>query len=152
MRDSSLLEIEESVGSYTKGFFDTIENFFSMFDFMKPMKKHNKEGDQKKEEDLLSKLDSNKRSENSKSTDPFKPLLSLSAVQRPPDAGQLVSESADIKLDLKDDLQQKVMLESLKDALYMGTIYIGTPISQPIKVAFDTGSEFLAITSSLCSD
>ena len=78
--------------------------------------------------------------------------ISLTTVQRPPDAGQLVSESADIRLDIKEDLQQKVILESLNDALYLGTIHIGTPNSQPIRVAFDTGSEFLAITSSLCSD
>lgn len=81
-----------------------------------------------------------------------RPLMALTAVQRPPDAGQLISETADIRLDIKADLQQKVILESLKDALYLGTIHIGTPASQPIKVAFDTGSEFLAITSSLCSD
>lgn len=59
---------------------------------------------------------------------------------------------ADIRLDIKEDIQQKVILESLKDSLYLGTIYIGTPVSQPIRVAFDTGSEFLAITSSLCND
>lgn len=40
----------------------------------------------------------------------------------------------------------------MRDSLYLGTIHIGSPTSQPIKVAFDTGSEFLAITSSLCSD
>lgn len=43
-------------------------------------------------------------------------------------------------------------LESRGDALYLGTIYIGSPNSQPAKLVFDTGSEFLAVTSTLCSD
>lgn len=34
---------------------------------------------------------------------------------------------------------------------YMGTILIGSNQS-PVKVLFDTGSDFLAITSSLCND
>jgi hypothetical protein len=34
----------------------------------------------------------------------------------------------------------------------MGTLYVGTPDSQPVTVVFDTGSEYLAITSSLCDD
>jgi hypothetical protein len=34
----------------------------------------------------------------------------------------------------------------------MGTVYIGTPVSQPANVVFDTGSEYLAVTSSLCDD
>lgn len=29
---------------------------------------------------------------------------------------------------------------------------MGYPVTQPVKVAFDTGSEFLAITSTLCDD
>lgn len=34
----------------------------------------------------------------------------------------------------------------------MGQVYIGTPESQPANVVFDTGSEYLAVTSSLCND
>jgi hypothetical protein len=34
----------------------------------------------------------------------------------------------------------------------MGTVYMGSPKSQPARVVFDTGSEYLAITSSLCDD
>jgi len=45
-----------------------------------------------------------------------------------------------------------VPLDFQNDALYVGTIYVGTPQSQPAKVVFDTGSEYLAITSALCDD
>jgi hypothetical protein len=34
----------------------------------------------------------------------------------------------------------------------MGTIYMGSPVSQPSRLVFDTGSEYLAVTSSLCDD
>lgn len=34
----------------------------------------------------------------------------------------------------------------------MGTVYLGTPVSQPANVVFDTGSEYLAVTSALCDD
>jgi hypothetical protein len=34
----------------------------------------------------------------------------------------------------------------------MGTIYMGSPVSQPARVVFDTGSEYLAVTSTLCDD
>jgi hypothetical protein len=34
----------------------------------------------------------------------------------------------------------------------MGTVHMGSPVSQPARVVFDTGSEYLAITSSLCDD
>ena len=55
-------------------------------------------------------------------------------------------------LDVKDDLSLKVPLESVNDALFVGTIYIGSPLSQPARVVFDTGSEYLAVTSALCDD
>ena len=54
--------------------------------------------------------------------------------------------------DVKDDQSLKVPLENLNDALYVGTIYLGFPKSQPAKVIFDTGSEYLGVTSSLCDD
>lgn len=34
----------------------------------------------------------------------------------------------------------------------MGTVFLGTPVSQPANVVFDTGSEYLAVTSALCDD
>jgi hypothetical protein len=32
------------------------------------------------------------------------------------------------------------------------TVYLGSPDSQPANVVFDTGSEYLAVTSALCDD
>ena len=46
----------------------------------------------------------------------------------------------------------KVPLESINDALFVGTIYLGSLESQPAKLVFDTGSEYLAVTSALCDD
>jgi len=65
---------------------------------------------------------------------------------------QLVSEVADNTEDMKDDIQLQVPLISRNDAVYMGTLYMGSPLSQNAKVVFDTGSEYLAVTSSLCDD
>mmetsp|Transcript_12516 Transcript_12516/g.21062 ORF Transcript_12516/g.21062 Transcript_12516/m.21062 type:complete len:191 (+) Transcript_12516:261-833(+) len=65
---------------------------------------------------------------------------------------QLVSEVADQSEDNKDDLKLQVPLTSRNDAVYMGTIYMGSPTSQPTRVVFDTGSEYLAVTSALCDD
>lgn len=65
---------------------------------------------------------------------------------------QLVSEQADSSEDNKDELQLQVPLESRNDAVYMGTVYVGSPDSQPANVVFDTGSEYLAVTSTLCDD
>ena len=55
-------------------------------------------------------------------------------------------------IDVKDELSLKVPLESINDALFVGTIYLGSLESQPAKVIFDTGSEYLAVTSALCDD
>jgi len=49
-----------------------------------------------------------------------------------------------------DDL--RVPLMSFKDASYLGNVYLGAPKSQPAKVVFDTGSEYLIVTSVLCND
>jgi hypothetical protein len=54
--------------------------------------------------------------------------------------------------DNRDELQLQVPLISKNDAVYMGTVYLGSPESQPANVVFDTGSEYLAVTSSLCDD
>eukprot|EP00356_Strombidium_inclinatum_P011500 CAMPEP_0170482176 /NCGR_PEP_ID=MMETSP0208-20121228/2310_1 /TAXON_ID=197538 /ORGANISM="Strombidium inclinatum, Strain S3" /LENGTH=495 /DNA_ID=CAMNT_0010754983 /DNA_START=166 /DNA_END=1652 /DNA_ORIENTATION=+ len=65
---------------------------------------------------------------------------------------QLVSEVADISEDVRDDLKLQVPLVSKNDAVYLGTVFMGSPNSQPARVVFDTGSEYLAITSVLCDD
>lgn len=57
-----------------------------------------------------------------------------------------------IGVDLKDEVKLRVNLESQDDALFVGTVYIGAPHSQPARVIFDTGSEHLAITGGLCSN
>ena len=36
--------------------------------------------------------------------------------------------------------------------MYMGTIFLGYPYSQPVRVVFDTGSENLVVTSEMCFD
>ena len=53
---------------------------------------------------------------------------------------------------MKNEPKLQVPLESRNDAVYIGTVYLGTPNSQPANVVFDTGSEYLAVTSSLCDD
>ena len=63
-----------------------------------------------------------------------------------------LSVDARIGIDLKDDKKLRVNLESEDDALFVGTLYVGAPHSQPVKVIFDTGSEHLAITSALCNN
>lgn len=39
-----------------------------------------------------------------------------------------------------------------KDAAFVGQLDIGSPKKQPINLIFDTGSEYLVVTSNLCSD
>jgi hypothetical protein len=63
-----------------------------------------------------------------------------------------LSVDARIGVDLKDEKKLRVNLESEDDALFVGTLYVGAPHSQPVKVIFDTGSEHLAITSALCNN
>lgn len=63
-----------------------------------------------------------------------------------------MSEHANLAEDMKDEIKLQVPLESRNDAVYLGTVYLGSPNSQPATVVFDTGSEYLAVTSSLCDD
>ena len=65
---------------------------------------------------------------------------------------QLVSESAEAMDDNTSDMALNLPLTSRNDAVYMGTIFMGSPNSQPAHVVFDTGSEYLAVTSALCDD
>ena len=57
-----------------------------------------------------------------------------------------------IGYDLKNDLRMRVNLESQDDALYIGTLYLGAPKGQEVRVIFDTGSEHLAVTGNLCNN
>lgn len=45
----------------------------------------------------------------------------------------------------------RVELTNDDGAGYVGTIFVGTP-PRPSKVIFDTGSDYLALTSDLCND
>lgn len=50
------------------------------------------------------------------------------------------------------EMKLRVPLTNMNDAIYQGTIYLGSPVSQPAKLIFDTGSEYLIVTSVLCDD
>ena len=65
---------------------------------------------------------------------------------------QLVSEEGDRSEDMSRQLKLQVPLINMDDAIYEGTMYLGSPMSQPIRVIFDTGSEYLIVTSVLCDD
>ena len=67
-------------------------------------------------------------------------------------SGELVSEKADQNLDLKLQKNHQIRLQNQDDVIFLGTIHLGMPNTQPVKVAFDTGSEFLVVTSSFCDD
>ena len=45
----------------------------------------------------------------------------------------------------------RVELDNEDGAGYVGTIFLGSQ-EQPARVLFDTGSDYMAVTSSLCSD
>ena len=64
----------------------------------------------------------------------------------------MLAVASKIGLDLKDELRLRVNLESEDNALYVGTLFVGAPHSQPVRVIFDTGSEHLTVTSSLCNN
>jgi hypothetical protein len=57
---------------------------------------------------------------------------------------------APVKPSLSDK-GYRVELTNDDGAGYVGTIFVGSE-EKPVKVLFDTGSDFLAITSSLCND
>lgn len=46
----------------------------------------------------------------------------------------------------------RVDLVARSDSVFMGTLFLGSPESQPVRLVFDTGSEFLAVTSNFCFD
>ena len=50
------------------------------------------------------------------------------------------------------ELKLQVPLTNMGDAIYQGVVYIGSPESQPARLIFDTGSEYLIVTSILCDD
>lgn len=65
---------------------------------------------------------------------------------------QLISESGEVNEDMAKMEDLRVPLQSFRDASYLGNVYLGAPKSQPAKVVFDTGSEYLIVTSVLCND
>lgn len=65
---------------------------------------------------------------------------------------QLVSEEGDRSEDMSRQLKLQVPLINMDDAIYEGTMYLGSPASQPVRLIFDTGSEYLIVTSALCDD
>lgn len=48
---------------------------------------------------------------------------------------------------LKGGKSSETDLDNWRDASYIGTLYLGTPQSQPVRLIFDTGSEYFAVTS-----
>ena len=44
------------------------------------------------------------------------------------------------------------LINILEDAEFAGKIYLGGPKSQPATLVFDTGSEYVTVTSSLCAE
>ena len=44
------------------------------------------------------------------------------------------------------------LINVLEDAEFAGKVYMGGPKSQPVTLVFDTGSEYLTVTSSLCAE
>ena len=65
---------------------------------------------------------------------------------------QLVAEEGDKSEDVGKELKLQVPLINMDDAIYEGDLYLGSPHSQPIRLIFDTGSEYLIVTSVLCDD
>lgn len=69
-------------------------------------------------------------------------------------SANLASNEAMVGSDFKPSLSGsgfRVDLHNDDGNGYVGTIYIGSE-DRPAKVLFDTGSDFLAITSDLCND
>ena len=82
-------------------------------------------------------------------------LLTCSSAIKIADPAQSLTQmqtKASIGMDLKNEVQLRVNLESEDDALYVGTIYMGAPQGQAARVVFDTGSEYLAVTGALCNN
>ena len=52
--------------------------------------------------------------------------------------------------DLAEQGAAEVPLINIRDSNYLGKLYLGTPKSQAAILTFDSGSEFLAVASSLC--
>ena len=44
----------------------------------------------------------------------------------------------------------RLEITNILNTQYIGQIYLGSPVSQPAKVIFDTGSNWLTVTSDLC--
>ncbi len=44
----------------------------------------------------------------------------------------------------------RLELTNILNTQYIGQLYLGSPVSQQAKVVFDTGSNWLTVTSDLC--
>ena len=55
------------------------------------------------------------------------------------------------KLSVGQMLQYTTELENLMNAQYLGGLYLGSPTQQYAELSFDTGSNWLTVTSSLGS-
>lgn len=64
----------------------------------------------------------------------------------------LDAESSSTIADMSTLSEPRISLENVDDQYLEGTLYIGAPNSQPVRLVFDTGSELLAVTSILCDD
>ena len=60
-------------------------------------------------------------------------------------------EQKEQKQQKEDNIQVNIDLKNEDGAGYVGTIYLGSD-ETPANVLFDTGSDFLAVTSDLCLD
>ena len=55
---------------------------------------------------------------------------------------ELIGDGEGFRVDMKNVLNSQ----------YLSEIYFGTPISQPATVVFDTGSNWVTVTSDLCGN
>ena len=53
---------------------------------------------------------------------------------------------------MKNKIDFEIPLQSVHDISYQGTVFLGAPKSQPAKLVFDSGSEYLIVSSNLCDD
>ena len=54
------------------------------------------------------------------------------------------------ELLLEKENGHRVDMKNVLNSQYLGKVYFGTPTSQPATVVFDTGSNWLTVTSNLC--
>lgn len=76
-------------------------------------------------------------------------------MEAPPPGQSLLQESQSISLEqqlsVEEMLQYTTELENLMNAQYIGGLFFGSPKPQYAELSFDTGSNWLTVTSSLGS-